>query len=82
MTPRDYSPDASWHGTLNGYKNAGCRCERCKTANKEYARAYRVKKTQSGECLDCTEKARDGAKRCEKHLAMALARWMRYAAKK
>ncbi len=35
-------PGAPWHGTLSGYTGpARCRCEDCRRAKREYARAYR-----------------------------------------
>jgi len=32
------------HGTLNGYINHGCRCDRCKAANTEYQAGVREAK--------------------------------------
>jgi fermentation-respiration switch protein FrsA (DUF1100 family) len=37
---RVIAPDSSLHGTTSAYR-WGCRCEACKTAHTEYARAYR-----------------------------------------
>lgn len=34
-------PDAQ-HGTVTGYATYRCRCERCRTANREYQRAWRA----------------------------------------
>lgn len=28
------------HGTIYGYKKRGCRCDKCRAANKEHCRAY------------------------------------------
>jgi hypothetical protein len=33
--------DDSRHGTLNGYTNHGCRCDRCRQANTDACRAYK-----------------------------------------
>jgi hypothetical protein len=35
-------PGDARHGTVNGYSNLGCRCERCRTASTERARADRL----------------------------------------
>ena len=37
---------ASWHGTLDGYNNHKCHCDRCKAAYSEWKRQYRARKKQ------------------------------------
>lgn len=37
------SPDDPRHGTQNGYGNLGCRCDRCKEANRLNHAAYMAK---------------------------------------
>lgn len=34
-------PNQILHGTFNAYTNQGCRCDRCKRANREYERYRR-----------------------------------------
>ena len=35
------APDDIRHGTLNGYRNLGCRCQPCRDANTAAMRVYR-----------------------------------------
>ena len=35
------SENASWHGTLGGYRNHDCRCAACRANHRAYQRAYR-----------------------------------------
>ena len=35
------------HGTENGYKNLGCRCDRCREAHAEAVRASRIRRTMN-----------------------------------
>lgn len=37
------TPDHPSHGTKSGYSN-GCRCDRCRTANRDYQRGLRTKR--------------------------------------
>lgn len=37
------TPDHPSHGTKSGYSN-GCRCDRCRVANRDYQRALRAKR--------------------------------------
>jgi hypothetical protein len=39
-------PDDPRHGTINAYKNHGCRCDKCKQAIADYQREYYQKKTK------------------------------------
>jgi hypothetical protein len=39
-SPTTLEPDDPRHGTLNGYTNLGCRCEKCRAARAEYMRLY------------------------------------------
>jgi hypothetical protein len=44
--------DDSRHGTHNGYKNLGCRCDRCKEANRieeAKVKARRIARFRNGE---------------------------------
>jgi hypothetical protein len=41
------SPDDPRHGTLNGYANYGCRCDRCKAVNAQRGRRERANAPQS-----------------------------------
>jgi len=36
-----YMEDEKWHGTVNGYKNWGCRCPLCTKANAIAQREWR-----------------------------------------
>ena len=38
----------SRHGTVNGYGNLGCRCDRCREANNASMRAYKKKRREAG----------------------------------
>ena len=40
------NPDDPRHGTINAYKNLGCRCDECKQAIADYQREYYQKKTK------------------------------------
>lgn len=38
---KSLAPDDCRHGTYNGYKHYGCRCDGCKAANSDYERERR-----------------------------------------
>jgi len=42
----------SWHGTVNGYKAHGCRCDECVAAHRKQRREYMVGKTSQREAQD------------------------------
>ena len=44
-------PDDSRHGTQNGYNNHGCRCERCREANRTSHATYINKVKEEGRTL-------------------------------
>jgi hypothetical protein len=49
-------PDDPRHGTLTGYTNYGCRCERCKAANTEQRQRDRARRNgQMAEASESTE---------------------------
>jgi len=48
---RELGPDDPRHGTTNGYGNLGCRCERCRQANRENHLAYMHKQRAAGRVL-------------------------------
>lgn len=43
LTPNSFqdNPDDPRHGTINGYNNLKCRCDRCRAANTEAVRKWR-----------------------------------------
>lgn len=61
------------HGTLNGYTNYGCRCDKCTSVRKEFKRAYDLREryglsvdqyeglaaSQSYQCAICGDDIRD-----------------------
>lgn len=43
------------HGTRSGYSDYGCRCDRCKEANTNYARRYRERRGQAKTALPAAQ---------------------------
>lgn len=41
------------HGTVNAYRNLGCRCDRCRSANTRYCQERRSKETRRCTLKDC-----------------------------
>lgn len=41
------SGSASWHGTITGYRKHGCRCVRCKEAQRVHQSEWRRKKRET-----------------------------------
>ncbi|WP_141658660.1 hypothetical protein [Carbonactinospora thermoautotrophica] len=60
-------PDDPRHGTTNGYGNLGCRCDRCRAANREQHREYLRRVREQGRVLGRhgTRTAYDSGCRCE-----------------
>jgi hypothetical protein len=56
MDVMDSGPDATdyaadlWHGTMSGYTNHGCRCDRCRAAKAEYTTRYRDQRFAESSC--------------------------------
>lgn len=43
LEPRFREPERTPHGTMNGYRNWGCRCDLCRDGNNAYYRARRAR---------------------------------------
>lgn len=56
-------PDDHRHGTINGYNNLGCRCERCRAARTAYPR-NRLAETHKHDLCDCGNKKDARAVKC------------------
>ena len=68
---------ASFHGTLDGYNNHRCRCPECRAAHARWQADYRAAQAEKGRCLECTEPAELGHRRCARHMADARDTWAR-----
>lgn len=51
-----------WHGTLGGYTNHRCRCEKCRSANTARMREYRERSTEPPRTMAANDSSRADVK--------------------